>query len=103
VFLKTILLDSKHFCLVAGLFGSLKIHVKDFMLTLSAERGERLFFVDLCAELAKRGGSVAPGSKVFEDACVEFCEAISARGYTRWRVYFHYRPSDRAQELTHHH
>lgn len=81
------------------MFGGLTVHVKHHDRTIRATREERLFFLDLCAELEKRGVAITPNSKPFEEACEDFCNAVSARGGAGWRAYFGHSAAEHAEEL----
>jgi hypothetical protein len=83
-----ILLDNDYFLVTAGLLGSIKATLKSRGLTLKATREERTKLLDVLDELKRRGYSVEPNSKEFEEILGGFSEALFGRGGYRWQAYF---------------
>ena len=83
-----ILLDNDYFLVTAGLLGSIKATLKSRGLTLKATREERTKLLDVLDELKRRGYSVEPDSKEFEEILDGFSEALLGRGGYRWQAYF---------------
>jgi hypothetical protein len=83
-----ILLDNDYFLVTAGLLGAIKVTLKSRGLTLKATREERTKLLDVLDELKRRGYSVEPDSKEFEEILDGFSEALLGRGGYRWQAYF---------------
>ena len=83
-----ILLDNDYFLVTAGLLGAIKVTLKSRGLTLKATREERTKLLDVLDELKRRGYSVEPDSKEFEEILDGFSEALLGRGGFRWQAYF---------------
>ena len=83
-----ILLDNDYFYVTAGLLGGIKVTLKSRGLTLKANRAERTKLLDVLDELKRRGYSVEPHSKEFEEILDNFSGALCGKGNFIWQTYF---------------
>lgn len=83
-----ILLDNDYFYVTSGLLGGIKITLKSRNLTLKVNRDERAKLLDVLDELKRRGHSIEPHSKEFENVLNTFSEAVWGKGDARWQAYF---------------
>ncbi len=86
-----ILLDNESWLITLGLFGGIKVTLKNRGLTRRANRGERRYLMEMVETLEAAEIPIEPGGEPVEDMLNDFASAVFG-GEARWTAFFALKP-----------